>query len=196
MTNIFLDLGTHYGQGLREFINRFDMNEEWEIHTFEANPLTYEIFKNNYHKENPWVIAHNEAVSDHNGEITVNLETPHGESATGMGSSVIDLSIWNPWGGELRENFKSQAVVPCMDLSEFILTNYTLNNKIIIKMDIEGSEYDTLEKMIVAGALNYVDHISVEWHSRMFVNKEEILAREQRIRKYMIDNQINLEDWR
>lgn len=196
MKNVFLDLGTHYGQGMREFIQKFNMDESWIIHTFEANPVTFKVFTENYHKHTPWVISHNQAISDHNGEIKVNIETPPGEGETGMGTSVIDLSEWNPWGGQLRENFKYHAITPCVDLSEFIINNFNKSDNIIVKMDIEGAEYDTLEKMIETGAIDYVNFIAVEWHSRFFVSKDAILERENIIIDYMKNHNINLESWK
>lgn len=92
-----------------------------------------------------------------------------------------------PWGGELREHFKKNSLVPCIDLSDFIISNFDKNDNIIIKMDIEGSEYHTLEKMIETGAIKYVNNISVEWHSRFLQKKvkESILEREKNIKDYM-----------
>lgn len=197
MKNIFLDLGTHFGQGLNQFIHRYGMDETWEIYTFEANPFTYEIFTSTFHNNTPWVKSYNKAISDHYGTININIETPPNEGDTGMGSSIIDMDEWNPWGGKLRENFTKSALVPCIDLSDFIISNFDKNDNIIIKMDIEGSEYHTLEKMIETGAVDYVNSISVEWHSRFFVDKvkETILEKEKNIKDYMHKNNINLEDW-
>jgi FkbM family methyltransferase len=183
MKNIFLDLGTHYGQGLREFRDRFGMNETWEIYTFEANPETFNIFVRDHLQQIPNVKAYNAAVSDHNGTITVNLETPPNEGDTGQGTSVISMDEWNPWGladGE-DTHFKRQEEIPCFDFSSFIQENFTKEDNIIIKMDIEGSEYDVLEKMVADGTLEYVNHISVEWHSRFFRNQEETQKREEQL---------------
>lgn len=196
MKNIFLDLGTHYGQGLREFIAKFNMDSSWLIYTFEANYITHKKFIDNYHKLTPYVYSFNYAVSDHDGKLVINIETPPGEDATGMGSSVISLDNWNPWGNGNRGYFKENAEVLCFDLSEFIKKVYNDGDKLIIKMDIEGSEYDVLEKMILDGTIKYIDHISVEWHSRFFNNKEEIEARENEILKYMHDNNIHIESWK
>jgi FkbM family methyltransferase len=195
MANVFLDLGTHFGQGLQHFIQRFNMNETWTIHTFEANPVTYQIFLDDFHKEVPWVKAHNLAICDYNGIITINIETPPGEGETGMGSSVIALDVWNPWDDKLRENFKTSAEVPCVDLSEFIRTNFSPDDNIVIKMDIEGAEYNTLEKMIADKTLDYVSNISIEWHSRFFTNVEEMRERENRIKNYMNEQNISLGEW-
>jgi FkbM family methyltransferase len=183
MKNVFLDLGTHYGQGLREFRDRFGMNETWTIYTFEANPETFNIFVRDHLQQIPNVKAYNAAVSDHNGTITVNLETPPNEGDTGQGTSVISMDEWNPWGladGE-GTHFKRQEEITCFDFSSFIQENFTKEDNIIIKMDIEGSEYDVLEKMVADGTMEYVNHISVEWHSRFFRNQEETQKREEQL---------------
>ena len=195
MKNVFLDLGTHIGQGLEQFMHRFQMNDTWTIHTFEANPVVYKIFLEGFHKLVPWVKAHNLAVTNYHGTITVNIETPPGEGDTGQGTSVINLEQWNPWGGILRDNFQRQAVVGCIDLSQFIIENFSKDDNIIIKMDIEGSEYDTLEKMIETGAIEYVNVLVVEWHSRYFTNTDEIMERERLITEKINGYNIMLHTW-
>jgi FkbM family methyltransferase len=196
MKNVFLDLGTHFGQGLRNFIARFNMNETWITHTFEANPITYDTFKTQYHMRTPWVISHNTAVSDHNGTIIVNLESFDNGDKTGQGTSVVDMSQWNPWrDGTTSDHFIHKAEVECIDLSDFIVNNFSKNDNIIIKMDIEGSEYDTLERMIETGSIEYVNVLVVEWHSHCFTNKESILEREQIISEKIKSYNILLESW-
>ena len=34
MANVFLDLGTHLGQGLEHFIANCSMDDSWIVHTF------------------------------------------------------------------------------------------------------------------------------------------------------------------
>lgn len=197
MRNIFLDLGTHYGQGLREFIQRFGMNDQWIIHTFEANPITYEIFVNDYLSLTPWVLHHNEAISHYDGTITLNIESPPNEGDTGQGTSVISLKEWDPWGlNTIKKQFNVQKDVPCIDFSSFIKNNFDESDNIIVKMDIEGSEYKVLEKMLQDDTLKFVKHISVEWHSHFFLNKDEMQTKEneliQQLRKY----NLTLENWK
>jgi FkbM family methyltransferase len=170
MKNVLLDLGTHYGQGLREFIERFGVNDTWTVYTFEANPVTFEIFKKDYHNLTPFVGACNVSVSDHFGTITLNIESPPNEGVTGQGSSVIPLDNWDPWGNTTSgTHFKTQATVNCLDFSKFIADNFTKEDNIIVKMDIEGSEYDVLEK---------IKYLSAKFPHYNFVRGEK-----------------NLEDW-
>lgn len=195
--NVFLDLGTHYGQGLRQFIRMFRMDEEWEIHTFEANPITFDIFKKQFYNQTPWVKSYNKAISDNYGNVKINIESPPNEGETGAGSSIIDLDEWDPWEGKLRNNFKTSALVDCIDLSDFIIKNFNKTDNIIVKMDIEGSEYHTLEKMIEDKSIDYISKIFVEWHSGFFSDqvKDSIIEREKNIKDYMKKNNIHLEDW-
>lgn len=196
MKRVFLDLGTHKGQGLNEFIQMYGIDPSWEVHTFEANPIVHGIFKENAFKQTPWVKSHNMAVSDIDASIVVNIETPPGEGETGMGTSCVSLDKWNPWGLRDRQHFQTQATVPCFNLSHFILENYNKEDFLLIKMDIEGSEYPVLERMLQDGSIEYVDHLYVEWHSRFFTNKEEMEQVENDIIERISKYDIKLESWK
>lgn len=194
--NIFIDCGTHFGQGLRSFIEKFQMDENWSIHTFEANPITYEIYTKEYHNKNKYVNFYNVALSNFDGTTEVNVETPPGHGETGQASSIIGLDDWNPWGGELKKNFHTKYTVPCWSLSGFMKENFSSNDTIVIKMDIEGSEYDVLEQMIEEKTIDWVDHIFIEWHSRFFTNKSDIVERESKIIRAMQNvNGLKFEGW-
>ena len=186
--NVFLDCGTHYGQGLNQFMQRFYMNDTWCIETFEANPVTYKKFKPHRPK---FITAINAAVSDHDGVIPVYIETPPGEGDTGMGTSIISPDIWHPASSD---NFKVTVDVPCIDFSR-IIRSYRDTDNIIVKMDIEGAEYDVLEKLIADGTIHYINHLAVEWHSRCFSNPDIYIARENAIREALKKCNIILEEW-
>jgi hypothetical protein len=66
MNNIFIDGGTHFGQGLNHFVNRFGMNDSWKIITFEANPITYELHSKN--RQYDFVDYKNQAIYIFDGE--------------------------------------------------------------------------------------------------------------------------------
>lgn len=190
-------MGTHYGQGLRQFISSFGMNEKWAIHTFEANPVTYDIFVNQHHHLTPWVIHHNKAISNRDGEVVINIETPPGEGDTGMGSSIIDMSKWNPWGlaDQDKDHFNKKSTIPCMDISEFIKRNFSKEDRIIVKMDIEGSEFEVIERMLQENTMEWIDEIYVEWHSRFFRDAAAMKLREEAL-KLKISKVSKLGDWK
>lgn len=198
MRQIFLDGGTHYGQGLQQFIQKYNITPDWEIHTFEANPVTYNHFlEKSSHLFSYFNINHyNKALSNKNRTVTIHQETPPNEDNSGMGSSIISLDKWNPWGGTLRENFKTTDEVECIDFSEFILSNFSKEDFIVSKLDVEGSEYDILESLIETEAIFYINDLYVEFHSRFFTNFEEILIRENNIKSFISNHtQIKLTEW-
>jgi FkbM family methyltransferase len=194
MRNVFLDLGTHFGGGLFYFIQRFNITPDWSVHTFEANPITFDIFSKEHAHKVPFVTRHNLAVSDNDGTITLNLESPPNEGDTGMASSIIEMDNWNPWGN--RHYFTRKEEIRSIDISKFIQDNFVKEDFIVIKMDIEGSEYRILDKMIADGTIDYIDHLSVEWHSKFFVNLSEMQQKEAELRSKLSSiSTLHLEEW-
>ncbi len=54
--------------------------------------------------------------------------------------------------------------VQAIDFSKWVLDNFSKDDYIILKMDIEGSEYEVLPRMISDGSLEYVDLLLMEFH--------------------------------
>lgn len=196
MANIFFDCGTHYGEGLRQFSDMFQMNEEWKIHTFEANPVTYEVFKT---RRLPHlgsnVMAYNYAVTTYDGEIDMYIESPDTEIRdTGQGSSIVSKDKWNPQDGILK--FREDLVpVPCIDLSKFLELHSSEDDFIVMKLDVEGAEYDILDKMLEEMTLHRISHLFVEFHAKYFTNLEEMQQRELNLVNRIKNEGINLHHW-
>jgi FkbM family methyltransferase len=196
MRKIFIDCGTHYGEGLREFMNMFQMGEDWSIHTFEANPVTYSVFASRrlpHLSKN--IQAYNYAVTTYDGTIDMYVESPDTEIRdTGQGSSIISKDKWNPQDGVLK--FKEELVpVPCIDLSKFVESNTDKDDFIVMKVDVEGAEYDILDKMLEEGTLHRVNHLFVEFHAKYFTNLEEMRAREADLVTRINSQGIQLHHW-
>lgn len=45
MAKIYIDCGTHLGEGLRKHIEEYGIAQDWKIYTFEANKYTYDLFQ-------------------------------------------------------------------------------------------------------------------------------------------------------
>ncbi len=59
-------------------------------------------------------------------------------------------------------------------------------NYVILKLDVEGAEFDILPALIDGGELEYVDELHIEWHDNCFdgaIPKRKELEREIRRRK-------------
>lgn len=53
MSKIYIDCGTHLGEGLRKHIEQFSIDQTWKIFTFEANKYTFDLFQDARKKELP-----------------------------------------------------------------------------------------------------------------------------------------------
>ena len=197
--NYFIDCGTHFGQGIEQITSLYQMDSDWKIYTFEANPNTYKIFiesnLESLKQSFPLLEAFNTAIFNKDGKIYVNIEVPPGEGDTGQGSSIIDSNIWDPWNGTLTFK-KSECEVECIDFSKWLKSlNITNDDRVIIKLDIEGSEYDVLEKMIQDDSIVLVTDLLVEFHHHFFTNSDEMKIREDNIVNQLQQKNVNLIRW-
>lgn len=150
MRKIFLDCGTHYGEGLTNFIDTYKMDSTWEIYSFEPNKY---LWKQHY-ENNPYnnINYINKAIYINDNNITFNIAYPNTDASSIFGNHIGDY---------LYEKVETQ----CLDLSKFIIENFSKEDFIIVKMDIEGAEYVVLRKMIEDGSLQYINELYVEFHS-------------------------------
>lgn len=51
----------------------------------------------------------------------------------------------------------------CIDLAELI-NRYAEEDYVVVKLDVEGSEYNILPHLLKKGAFNKIDAIGVEYH--------------------------------
>jgi FkbM family methyltransferase len=190
MKKIFLDCGTHFGQGLRHMIKHKKIDSTWDVHSWEANPHTYRFLIDQSCDDIKFVNLYNSAVANFDGEIEINIETTKQKNSQnltdfGQGSSIISIDEWD--SGKHIGKFEKKEKVSCIDFSLWIQQKFLKDDFIIIKLDIEGAEYDLLEKMIHDNTIDYIDEFYIEWHSRFFKNQEEILIRESKIKKQLGD---------
>lgn len=69
------------------------------------------------------------------------------------------------------------VMAPLVNISTFITANVPVGDKIVLKLDCEGSEYSILRQLLLSGlALNYISKVLVEWHSVPWEGTSEIVA--------------------
>ena len=170
---------------------------------FEPNPHHTEYLKHvesSYNKCG-WNVRFftQSAVSDHNGMTQF------------YSDEAYDYLEWG--GGILAPNFNNIAVEPkhhnhnvtLIRLSEFLkdvvatrklpkLQREGIGSKetvsrqprVVMKMDIEGSEVDVIPDLIFTGGLQFINSIMVEWHERLEKLTERIES--QKILSEVIEN--------
>lgn len=131
----------------------------WDIYAFEANPEFDKILDE----------TRKEVSLKHN----VNL---YNQTAAWTYDGTIDfyLDTINKnnhfWGSSLNKNHpdvvRSGSVkvsVKCMDIAG-IIKQYKVDDLVVVKMDIEGAEYDLLFDFMKKDVFGLIDYMAVEFH--------------------------------
>jgi len=150
---IFIDCGAHMGESLEAFCKLYEDSEEYQAYCFEDSAkkqfkvsfehISKKCLEQNKIKSAEWF---NKAVWVEDGEITF-------YDAGGEGSSVIE-----------RKYGQNPRKIECFDLSSWIKRNFSLEDHIILKIDLEGAEYEVLNKMYNDKTIDYINKIYCELH--------------------------------
>lgn len=145
---IFIDGGAHIGESTQNFLkSNIYRRHPWEIIAFEANPRLIPRFPT---KPNATVLNKAIWISEEGIEFYLAENT--------VSSSIIK----DKKTGKLS---KAPVRVESVDFGQWLKSNFTKNDFILVKLDIEGAEYDVLEKMLTDGTMKYVDDLRVEFHN-------------------------------
>lgn len=175
---VFLDCGANMGQSVQNFIKSWDNWKEYDIHSFEPRPGLEKYF--NKYKKYPNFTFHNEAVWVDDGNIDFYLST-----SQNWGSSAIK---------EKNNVSKVPVKVPSVDISMWIQENFSTNDYIIFKMDIEGGEYDLIPHLLKNDTFKYINELYIEFHNRKVgksVEDDKVLL--EQIKKF--DTKVIEDSW-
>ena len=82
--------------------------------------------------------------------------------------------------------------VESIDLSKWITENFSKNDIIVLKMDIEGAEYTVLPKLIEDGTASYINRAFIEWHDWVMPDYSK---NNEELQKQLIDMGVAVEAW-
>lgn len=148
MSKIYVDLGCFVGGTLLTFVGE---NTDFKCYAFDIKsyPLWKYIKKcyNNvvFEKKTAWI---------EDGE-KVFYEHPNGFSSS-LFLKSREADMYKP------------TMVKTFDFTKWI-RQFKKEDYIIVKMNIEGAEFDILEKMFEDGSIDYVDELWVAWHNSKIV---------------------------
>jgi len=190
MRKIFIDCGAHNGCSVRLFrhlrsLGQNDL-EDFEIFSFEPNLA----FKEDLEKLGVEVIYKGVSTVDGTATFYQVAEDKYGSTdrRTGAGTLNQQKAAWNLQSGH-RAN--EEIIIETIDFSQWIKKNFAKKDFIILKMDIEGAEYDVLQKMIDDGTMNYIDEIMIEFHQEKCDVSKEV---HDRIVAEIVSRDIHLDD--
>jgi len=170
MRNIFLDCGGNIGQSIDRFKNSSLYAPDYIIYSFEPVPHL-----SKHYRDRKDIIFSDKAIWTNDSTLNFFIGRNHG----GVGSTLMK----EKWS--CKPDFAHPIQVQSIDFSKWIIDNFSKEDHIILKMDIEGAEYDVLEKMITDGSINYIKKAYLEFHyDRMSIKKErhfELIDKLQKI---------------
>ena len=140
------------------------MDDSWEIHAFEANPAC-QLSKRALAFGLP-VIPHECAVWTEDGFAAFRQED---FSRSNSGSPTDGVSNSNGWGSSIaalnaqHSGYEPEITIPCIDLSRFI-RELPIPAEIICKLNVEGSEFPILHRMLLEGTIDRIAKLYIEFH--------------------------------
>jgi FkbM family methyltransferase len=183
--NIFIDCGTHRFEGFSQFRDKHNIYGSWKSYCFEADPHTYASSKEIYEnlKSSGLNIDHrNLAISSVNGEVRFNSSETESQ-----GSNILEAPPQWDFAWDHGFNYrKEEIVVECFDFSEFLNDVVSDSDFVVVKMNIEGAEFDVIESIINTGAYKLLNEFHCWYHERFF---DDVVGYHARRRRY--DNFFN-----
>lgn len=143
--NIVFDIGANVGL----FTKFIQTKGAKKVYCFEPNPIATTHLESIF-KDDPSVALNYFAVSDKDGEITLNID-----DTNSLISSVYSET-------------NTKLTIPCHSF-ESILNAHNLNHIDLVKMDIEGGEFDIIDNMS-KNIFDKIDTFLIECHASYFTN--------------------------
>jgi FkbM family methyltransferase len=199
MKKIFIDCGTHLFQGFCDFVEKYNIDKTWECYSFEANPNTFEMSQENYITLiNDWNLNlkhYNKAVSHKDTKIKVNCSKDSlGYVSQGSNTLTNPPNYDKQWKNSF-EYSSEEVYVDAIDFSKFLKEVCSPNDFVLVKMDIEGSEFDVIESLIQTETYKLIDKFYCEFHERFFEPQKDYEEKKEYFKKFFLENNIEIKEW-
>ncbi|XP_070538219.1 uncharacterized protein [Ptychodera flava] len=193
---IFLDCGANIASTVRMFRETYPDADQFVMHSFEIDERLKPYFAP--YKDDPNHILHCPvAVSNKTGQVKIFLESSWYPGKT---QNRQDMQ----WGGGamdgaagdsgMRQRFArtKEIAIPSVDLSQWVQQNTKKEDYVIFKLDVEGAEWEILEKMLKDGTFAWIDKYYGEFHgfAKYYTKKQQ-----QDIRQRLKEAGVKPMDW-
>jgi len=173
--NIYLDCGWYAGMTLDRYVEAGTIDNTWTAYAFEPSP----VIRKAGHFNNPPIPVTfiKKAVWIKDGRVKFNISNRENASSIKGTSGQTD---------------PKEITVGCVDFSRFV--RELPDAYIICSMDIEGAEFEVLEKMLEEDTIDKINVLDIEFHHRLMADYEPKDARKliKRIRERGVE--IRLKD--
>lgn len=146
MRKVFIDGGANNGQSTKAFLKEWPDSNEFEIFMFEPNskPPLLKGKKTKLIRKAIWI---------YDGEITFFEKHPNSQGNTLLKEKV-----------EKDKRTYKEKSVECVSLSNWIKQNFNKKDTIILKLDIEGAEYEVIKDLYKNEIFKFIDVFFCEIH--------------------------------
>lgn len=132
----------------------------WDIYAFEANPAFNGKLKEieTIVSEKHHIFMYTETAAwTYDGKIEFFLDNINKRK------NAATLNKNNPI---VEENGYAKEIVKCVDVAK-IIKKYKPQDFVVVKIDIQGAEYDLLLDLMVKGVYGIIDLLAVEFHPQV-----------------------------
>ncbi len=187
MKKIFIDAGAHDGVlTFEHYIIHQDNLKECEVHFFEPLSFTFDFleknilnFKEKYPKYNYFLYNKAVWIADEENKFYEAIDIYGNVGSTLHANKKELLKLNDP------------ELVECVDIEKFIINNFTTDDYIVLKLDVEGSEYAIIEHLLKNNnAIHYLNELLIEWHDTFYVNTNS-----QNLLNELREKNINHSQW-
>lgn len=150
--DICIDCGANRGDVTQKMVERGAT-----VYAFEPNPHVFEILEKRFAgQENVHCIRKGVLDRDAKVRLFMHENSDEDEVYWSQGTSMLDFK-----GNINKDKF---VEIEAVDLAGFI---EGLGRRVkLLKMDVEGVEYETLERLIMTGVIDRIDRVVVETHEK------------------------------
>ena len=155
MSKIFIDCGYYKGGAFKLFARTNEYDADFVFYAFEPG----------------WQFCPEKIIKAEKQKI-VNNKVILSDKAVWIKDGTIDFYRSGRRGGKANSLYKNlyatkEVVSPvqCIDFSKWIIDNFSKDDYIVLKLDIEGAEFEVLNKMINDGSIQYIKIAYIEFHS-------------------------------
>ena len=155
-----INCGANTGQSF-ELMKKYYPTTIFKHYLIEPNPECTKILIEHYSR-NPNVEIIESALGTTNGTTLLYGSYNH-ETRTAVGASTLISHNFNT-----QMNQEGALTVSLMSLSELLKNLSSQFNFFVLKLDVEGSEYEILMDLIDTKSINLVRILYVEFHSKYY----------------------------
>ena len=163
---LFIDCGSNLGQGYT-FFSKHLPPERYDAILIEPNPNCMKVLREKLGSYGSLELIKGAAwIRNEKLKLFGLVEDERGGTTQGA-SIVVDHN-----SSEYASDQGAAIEVDAFSLAELLAEKAGTYDQIIVKMDIESSEYEVLRDLLDTGAAKHITHVFIEFHSEYFKEPE------------------------